>query len=93
MRFRSTIFAAGFFGSLLLFFAANLYSYYRMRNASVLIDAYVDFGFPFKLYMTSGFAGENILWCGLVANISIAICVGIILGLVSKKISERGWLR
>ena len=86
MRLRSRIFLIGFFGGLLLFFAANLLSYYRMKAEPVLIDAYVSFGLPFEFYASRGFAGEAVLWGNLVADVMIALSVSMLLGWASAKL-------
>ena len=83
---RPKIFLIGFFGGLLLFFAANLLSYYRMRAEPTLIDAYVSFGLPFKFYASGGFAGDAVLWSNLAANIVIALLASALLGWVSAKL-------
>ena len=81
MSRRSVIFTKGFFLGLLLFLAANLYSYYRMPVSSTMDDGFVSFGFPFELYAYGGFFTHSvILWAGLIADISIAVCASIIFG-------------
>jgi len=86
MRMRSRIFLVGFFAGLLLFFAANLLSYYRMKAEPALIDAYVSFGLPFKVYASGGFAGDAVLWSNLVADVVIALSVSALLGWASAKL-------
>lgn len=83
MRIR--VFYIGFFGSLLLFVAVNIYDYYRM-NEPVLIDGSVKFGLPFKFYMSGGFTGSAILWNGLIADVVIAVCASIIIGWASEQL-------
>jgi hypothetical protein len=82
-------FIIGFLMSPLIFLVANLYSYYRMRREPVLIDTTVSFGLPFRIHMSGGFVGDSILWPGLLINILIAICLGIILGLVSRRLLRK----
>lgn len=83
---KSTIFLAGFISGLLLLIAANLISYYRMRAEPLLIDAATGFGLPFRLFATSGFGGDAILWGGLIADLSIALCIGAALGWVAVRL-------
>lgn len=86
---RQRVFAIGFAIGLLIFVSANVMSYRQMLRAPVLIDAPTAWGVPFKLYASSGFGGEWILWSGLIADILIAVCgsaiLGFIIGLVFKK--------
>jgi hypothetical protein len=83
---RPKIFLIGFFGGFLLFFAANLLSYDRMKAEPVLIDAYVSFGLPFEFYASGGFAGDAVLWSNLVADLVIALFASMLLGWVSAKL-------
>lgn len=84
---RSKAFTFGFFGGLLLFVAANLYSYFRMAEYPSMDDGFVDCGVPFKLYAYGGFFGHSvILWQGLLADVLIAICMSIILGWVIERL-------
>lgn len=90
MRLR--VLTIGFTTGLLFFFLVNLVSYGRMLRQPVLTDATVEFGFPYKLYMSGGFTGEGILWGGLIGDVFIAVCGSVVLGLVSglvfKKLSR-----
>lgn len=58
------------------FFAANLYSYYRMPEYSTMDDGFVYFGWPFSVYAYGGFWGHPVVvWTGIVGNIFVALCV------------------
>jgi hypothetical protein len=82
---RRNAFTVGFFAVLLFFVGANVYSYMVMPNEPRLADGFEQYGFPFNLYMYGGLAGmSNILWEGLIANLLIAMGVGISMGLTSK---------
>ena len=83
---RSRIFLIGFVGGLLLFFAANLLSYCRMKAEPILIDAYVSFGLPLKFYASGGFAGDAVLWGNLITNVMIALAVSTLLGWASEQL-------
>lgn len=85
---RSKGFIVGFLVGLLTFLVANLYSYYRMINEPVLIDAYVSFGLPFKMYTSGGFTGDLIIWRGLLANIVIVVSVSFLIGLLLKRLLQ-----
>jgi hypothetical protein len=72
-----------------LFFAANYYSYTRMRYG-FCDDCFITFGFPFELWREGGFVGgRTILWSGLIANVSIAIWASILFGWALKKFLRR----
>ena len=90
----SKTFAFGFFGGLLSFVAANLYSYFRMADYPSMDDGFVDCGLPFKLYAYGGFFGHSvILWQGLLADVLIAICTSVILGwLIARFVLNRSRL-
>jgi hypothetical protein len=78
-------FAAGFLSGLLLFVAANLYSYARM--SCMMADGFCGFGFPFELYETGGFITiSRILWSGLVADSFIGVTLSVLLGLLCKRL-------
>lgn len=85
---RNKGFIVGFLVGLLTFLVANLYSYYRMSNESVLIDAYVSFGLPFTMYTSGGFTGDVIIWRGLLANIVIVVSVSFLIGLLLKRLLQ-----
>lgn len=87
---RPRLFAAGFLGGLLLFAAANLYSYHQMGSERVLTDAYVGFGLPLTVYVTGGLAGAAILWANLFANLALAVLASLALGWLVAKLSGRG---
>ncbi len=73
----------------ILFIAANYYSYIRM-GYGFCDDCFITFGFPFDLWREGGFVGgRTILWSGLIADVSIAILVSIVLGWALKKIMPR----
>jgi hypothetical protein len=82
---RTTQFRAGFVGGLLLFVAANFYSYCQMGGT--LDDGFTGFGFPFKLYETGGFATvHRLVACGLIADAFVAVASSVALGLICHKL-------
>jgi hypothetical protein len=82
-------FAIGFALGLMIFVSANVMSYRQMLRGAVLIDAPTAFGFPFKLYASSGFGGEWILWSGLIADLLFAVCGSALLGLFAGLVFKR----
>lgn len=85
---RSRAFQIGFLAGLLLMSVVNVVDYYQMGSQRVAIDGNTQFGFPFDLYVTTGF-GDAILWPGLVADVLIAVCGSIILGLAVERAVKR----
>jgi hypothetical protein len=86
---RSKIFLIGFLIWLALFVAANLYSYIHMGSSGggTCDDCFSSFGFPFALWIEGGFVSvAHILWGGLIADASVAMCAGIALGLAVEKL-------
>jgi hypothetical protein len=96
---RSKSFARGFLIGLLLFAAANIYTYYpgyesRSKNNGVVVieefDTLKEFGWPFRLHRSGTiFHLDEILWRGLVADIVIAIGVSAGIGLVCSLLVRR----
>ena len=82
-------FTVGFALGWLIFVSANVMSYRQMLRGRDLTDVPISFGFPFKLYASSGFGGEWIVWSGLIADVLIAVCVSTILGLIAGLISRK----
>ena len=83
---RSRTFILGFFATVLLFCAANIYSYSRMPAESTMDDGFVDFGLPFKVYAYGGFWTHSvILWGGLIGNVLIAMCIGLAVGWILQR--------
>jgi len=71
---RSRKFMVGFL-VVLLFCAANLYSYYRMPENSSIDDGFVYFGWPFSVYAYGGFWGHPVtIWTGIIGNVFVALC-------------------
>lgn len=81
MTKRTTAFNVGFFGSLILFVAINLFSYSRMYDGEQLSHAMRGFGVPFWLYETGGaLTMSYVLWYGLFADVLIASFVSFVVG-------------
>lgn len=85
---RSRSFTLGFLVGLLLFAAANIYTFWRKQWSNGGICYTVkESGWPFRLHR-SGFSicgtdnWDRFLWKGLVADIAIAVCVSICIGFV-----------
>ena len=91
---RSKRFIAGFVAGFALPAAANLYSYLRMGTTgrADCNDCSVSFGFPFPLWVKSGFAAvSDVLWGGLLADALIALGAGLVLGLLLHLTSRAGY--
>jgi hypothetical protein len=53
-------------------------------------DCFIKFGFPFWMWEEGGYVGiTRVLWAGVVANLSIAVWAGIVLGWASSKLLSR----
>ncbi len=81
---RSKAFNVGFLIVLLLFAAANIYSYDWMLEQECF-DCIKSFGLPFSLYETGTIHHiTRILWDGLIADVLIAISASMGVGLFCK---------
>jgi hypothetical protein len=79
---RTKAFAVGLFSALFLFTALNVYSYTKMSEEECF-DCVKAFGFPFRLYESGTILHlDKILWLGLLADVLIAICVSVGIGLL-----------
>src|SRR5215216_605768 len=86
----SRFFITGILASLILLVAINLYIYSQMRDLGI-DDMLYQFGWPYSIYQSGTilhFEGM-IHWCGLIADISIAIFAGILLGVISDLFFRR----
>ena len=78
---RRNAFRLGFLVSLVLFLWTN-HNSYTHRYYGNCDDCFADWGYPFPMYETGGFAGlTTVLWPGFIANTVIAACAGVCLGL------------
>jgi len=78
----SKFFIAGFLAGIILPAAINLYSYSQMGDYEIA-DFYYEFGWPFPVYQAGSILHLNqIHWCGVIANTSVAVFAGIVLGLI-----------
>lgn len=74
--------AVGFFSALLLLIVVNVYSYTKMSEEECF-DCVKGFGFPFRLYESGTILHlETILWPGLLADVLVAVCVSVVIGLL-----------
>jgi hypothetical protein len=83
MRYKS--FLVGLAVGLVPFVCANVYGYLSMGSpgGAACNDCSVSFGFPFPLWVEGGFVSvKRILWGGLLADLLIAVVVGVTLGLI-----------
>jgi hypothetical protein len=81
---RSKAFLIGLAFGVALFVAANVYSY--LRVVPPCCDFFGPFGVPFEMGGYGGFAGQTyILWRGVLANASVALLVGVILGWACRR--------
>jgi hypothetical protein len=89
---RSRSFSLGFFAGLVLFATANIYTSYpgyesgSNNNGVVAVteefDALKEFGWPFRLHRSGTILHlDEFLWKGLVADLVIAVCVSVCIGL------------
>ena len=82
---RSKAFPIGFSFGAALFVAANIYSY--LRVIPPCCDSFGPFGVPFEMGGYGGFAGQAyILWGGVLANASVAVFAGVIVGWACHRI-------
>src|SRR5262249_44938908 len=82
-------FHLGFLIGLFLLLWANHGSFVH-SHVSGCDDCFAYWGFPFKMYLTGGFAGLTVvLWTGFIANIVIAACAGVCIGLTLKIALDR----
>ena len=59
----------------LVFCAANIYSYFTMPQFSTIDDGFIYFGWPFAIYAEGGFAGtRGLIWTGIIGNVVLALC-------------------
>jgi hypothetical protein len=86
---RLGVVAIGFTIGLLIFISANVVSYRRRNPNPLWTDLPESFGFPFTLHASSGFGGASIIWSGLIANVLIALCGSLFLGLVAGLVFKR----
>ena len=81
---RSKAFLIGLAFGIALAVAANVYSY--LRVVPPCCDFFGPFGVPFEMGGYGGFAGQTyILWQGVLANASVALLVGVILGWACRR--------
>jgi len=84
MRFKAYLIA--FIAVFILLIAANYYSYLHVWGWSC-DDCIIRFGFPFDVWEEGGFVSvKRVLWPGVIADLSIAIWIGILIGWASKKL-------
>ena len=89
VRMRSRKFMVGFL-VVLLFCAANLYSYYRMPEYSSMDDGFVYFGWPFSVYAYGGFWGHPVtIWTGIIGNVFVALCAHRVIRRVFENVMTR----
>jgi hypothetical protein len=89
----SKFFVTGSLAGVILLVAINLYSYSRMGDFGIA-DAYYAFGWPFPLYQSGTILHlDEVHWCGLVADTSVAIFAGIVLGVICELLLARRGVR
>lgn len=83
---RSRSFTLGFLVGLLLFVAANIYSFYHPYSNGIGFSSFTEFGWPFHLHSSISNplldTKEILRWKGFVADILIALFVSAGIGLV-----------
>ena len=89
----SRSFVVGFLAGMSLFVIANVYSYSQMNDFDIA-DLVHEFGWPFPLYRSGTILHlDNIIWGGLVTNISTAVLASLIVGQICAVISEHWRVR
>jgi hypothetical protein len=99
---RSKSFLIGFSVGLLLFLAANIYTYddgagvFRVDSAARMtecFDCLKRFGWPFRLHQSGTIMHvDELLWMGLSADILIAVCASTIIGALTHLLfNARNW--
>jgi hypothetical protein len=87
---KSRSFNIGFLSGIILWVGINVYSYmknYAPTPGEEDFDNYQNFGFPFPLYESGTMLHlDRFVWCGIVANFFIAICVSAGIGLLFNKL-------
>ncbi len=90
---RTKLFIVGLVAGLAPFVAANVYGYLSMGRTGLAScnDCSVSFGFPFPLWVAGGFVGvKRVLWGGLLADASVALAAGVLVGLIVAAVSAAG---
>jgi hypothetical protein len=91
MRFKGYL--IGLVAVVLVFIGANYYSYVQMGRG-FCDDCFLHFGWPFPLWEEGGFVTvKRVLWARLVANVSLAIWIGLFFGWLSSKLLARQIVR
>jgi hypothetical protein len=79
-----TFFMVGFVLGLVVFVAANIYSYRFVEPPCC--DFSAPFGFPLPMGTFGGFIGTtNIFWPGFIANLLVSLGAGFVFGSVFRK--------
>jgi hypothetical protein len=87
---RSKLFLVGLVLGVAPFVAANIYGYRQMgfHGGGSCDDCSFSFGFPFPLWVEGGFVGmARVLWGGFIADLSVAVAVGVALGLALTSVA------
>jgi hypothetical protein len=86
---KSKSFNIGFLAGIILLMGMNIYSYmknYAPTPGEEDFDKYQTFGFPFPIYESGTILHlDRFVWCGIVANFFIAICLSVGIGLLVTK--------
>ena len=70
-----------------VFAVINYRNFHRPQGCA---DCFFPYGVPFTIYHEGGFAGgEGFVWAGLVGDVVLMLGLGIAIGWLFEKISER----
>ena len=87
---RARAFTIGFCFGLLPFIVANIHGYRSLSRwiySSSCFDCGGAFGFPLEMFGYTGFISSwFVMWGGLTANLVIALCAGLVAGLVCRRL-------
>jgi hypothetical protein len=82
-------FVAGFLAGIVVLVAINLYSYAQMKDTG-LSDAFYYFGWPFNVYQAGSILHLDMIhWCGVFANMFVAVVAGAVVGIISAHLVGR----
>lgn len=88
--FSNKAFIYGIIVGILFFVIADVYSYQANHLTTICFDCYESYGFPFARYESGTILHlDQILWVGVIANISIALFSSFIVGLIFTFIQSK----
>ena len=91
MKFSLTILfrSTAFYATLLIFAAANLWSWISHRFFPVCCDQEISVGFPFPFHISGGIAGASDFYIlGLLLDVITALTLAVLLTWIAKSIRD-----